>query len=110
MRRRPPRSTRTDTLCPYTTSFRSRGAKRQSSTHSDGTNVGCELRSGGDRDFVGRRQSEPRSSICDLSRVGNSDIHSLGLRSEEHTSEFQSLMRSSYAVFCLTKNTRVHLK
>src|SRR3546814_1118560 len=74
MRRRPPRSTRTDTLFPYTTLFRSTGPER------------FRRASDGARLEPGRR---PRGG-----GVG-------GRRSEEHTSELQSLMRSSYAVFCL---------
>src|SRR3546814_9911286 len=75
MIRRPPRSTRTDTLFPYTTLFRSRA-------------------------FV--RDNE------DLRWVARDELSALGIpapirRSEEHTSELQSLMRISYAVFCLKK-------
>src|SRR3546814_3345256 len=70
MIRRPPRSTRTDTLFPYTTLFRSRAR--------------CES------------ASAPRN------RCAGAASHR---RSEEHTSELQSLMRISYAVFCLKKKT-----
>src|SRR3546814_3028025 len=73
MIRRPPRSTRTDTLFPYTTLFRSAAPP-------------------------------PRSSRAKNSR-GNT-AWTLG-RSEEHTSELQSLMRISYAVFCLKKKTTI---
>src|SRR3546814_16749231 len=69
MIRRPPRSTRTDTLFPYTTLFRSSGLHR------------CRIHQGHRADPVRRH------------------------RSEEHTSELQSLMRISYAVFCLKKKT-----
>src|SRR3546814_1152130 len=79
MTRRPPRSTRTDTLFPYTTRFRSR--------HS------APLRPG-PRDVGIRRAT---------ARIGGSGYE---LRSEEHTSELQSLMRISYAVFCLKKNNK----
>src|SRR3546814_9050564 len=74
MIRRPPRSTRTDTLFPYTTLFRSR----------------CRARADG-----------AASQSCS----GNTIVMHDGLRfrSEEHTSELQSLMRISYAVFCLKK-------
>src|SRR3546814_9521066 len=72
MIRRPPRSTRTDTLFPYTTLFR-----------SDST------RSSGGRDPTAERRRAPRRCCRP--------------RSEEHTSELQSLMRISYAVFCLKK-------
>src|SRR3546814_2834026 len=77
MIRRPPRSTRTDTLFPYTTLFRS-----LASVSADPCRV---WRSHGDRDCRARRTLSAHS------------------RSEEHTSELQSLMRISYAVFCLKK-------
>src|SRR3546814_8374026 len=90
MIRRPPRSTRTDTLFPYTTLFRSvdahpgRGARHITLRHHD--EVGGEP--------VDRRvDSEARLDV-------GADIQT---RSEEHTSELQSLMRISYAVFCLKK-------
>src|SRR3546814_1863192 len=99
MIRRPPRSTRTDTLFPYTTLFRS-------------------------LDGDGRGGLVPRSSPCLLGPVGVAGRHQdqVGVergdredadvvlgerrqesRSEEHTSELQSIMRNSYAVFCLKK-------
>src|SRR3546814_4917646 len=80
MRRRPPRSTRTDTLFPYTTLFRSRLRRLQSLPAPRG----------------GRHPSPPGG------RRGDGRGHP---RSEEHTSELQSLMRISYAVFCLKKKT-----
>src|SRR3546814_3043981 len=83
MIRRPPRSTRTDTLFPYTTLFRSPGARRD----------------------AGRRCRPGRRRPCgaDHELRGNADLDPV--RSEEHTSELQSLMRISYAVFCLKKKT-----
>src|SRR3546814_6529946 len=82
MIRRPPRSTRTDTLFPYTTLFRSgRGAAGE----------------GPVRD----RRGDPRRAGQGLRRLPEEER--AGLRSEEHTSELQSLMRISYAVFCLKK-------
>src|SRR3546814_2750984 len=75
MRRRPPRSTRTDTLFPYTTLFRS-------------------------------RLPVYREMLDDP--VGFVDLRSLIARSEEHTSELQSLLRISYAVFCLKKKNLTH--
>src|SRR3546814_3456565 len=75
MIRRPPRSTRTDTLFPYTTLFRS---TRLSSTSASPA-------------------SRPPISNCDRPEGASPK------RSEEHTSELQSLMRISYAVFCLKK-------
>src|SRR3546814_4625907 len=111
MRRRPPRSTRTDTLFPYTTLFR-----------SFRYNVGALLRI-----LLLAEIGQPsHSKTCALRRCGeartafNLVCYGLSgrlrgeddllqrpfLRSEEHTSELQSLMRISYAVFCLKKKTR----
>src|SRR3546814_2130040 len=96
MIRRPPRSTRTDTLFPYTTLFRSveddpRGAGRRLQALRKLPSVGRRLRrlSGAARDAGGAED-------------GHRDGHP---RSEEHTSELQSLMRISYAVFCLKNNS-----
>src|SRR3546814_3651351 len=87
MIRRPPRSTRTDTLFPYTTLFRSEyGGGR---LECDSSQYG-ESQSG--RRLVGNHH---RPARCRSTRIGR--------RSEEHTSELQSLMRISYAVFCLKK-------
>src|SRR3546814_6066365 len=83
MIRRPPRSTRTDTLFPYTTLFRSNchwSPKAQSPTQA-----------------IRQRDCDLRGGPCTRS------AH----RSEEHTSELQSLMRISYAVFCLKKKKRI---
>src|SRR3546814_2748236 len=80
MIRRPPRSTRTDTLFPYTTLFRSSASKAESAR--DATLAAS----------LARRSARPRKG-----RSG---------RSEEHTSELQSLMRISYAVFCLKKKSK----
>src|SRR3546814_7302576 len=87
MIRRPPRSTRTDTRFPYTTLFRSPG-RSQSSTAP----------AGGAPPMSGKKLDE---LIADVSShfKNPSEI----VRSEEHTSELQSLMRISYAVFCLKK-------
>src|SRR3546814_8253142 len=89
MIRRPPRSTRTDTLFPYTTLFRS-----------------CDLAEVLVADVVDRRSE----AVVHLGHHRELLLeHDLELlpedlrRSEEHTSELQSLMRSSYAVFCLKK-------
>src|SRR3546814_1010493 len=83
MIRRPPRSTRTDTLFPYTTLFRS-ASRRVRISSSLSTNAAIS-------------STTPASSPTRLPREKN--------RSEEHTSELQSLMRISYAVFCLKKKT-----
>src|SRR3546814_3883038 len=91
MIRRPPRSTRTDTLFPYTTLFRSR-LGRLAEPH-------CGRIGGGP--FATRHPSRPAgpAGCRHPRRVGGQ------CRSEEHTSELQSLMRISYAVFCLKKKT-----
>src|SRR3546814_8616980 len=91
MRLRPPRSTRTDTLFPYTTLFRS---------HM-GVGVGREL--GGQ--VVLERGGEHLLEADGEHAVGAAERDELA-RSEEHTSELQSLMRISYAVFCLKKKRR----
>src|SRR3546814_13446785 len=88
MRRRPPRSTRTDTLFPYTTLFRSARRELLGQVHGHLTRPGHGA--GAPR----------RMHVRDL------DVEMLGHRSEEHTSELQSLMRISYAVFCLKKTIR----
>src|SRR3546814_10891463 len=84
MIRRPPRSTRTDTLFPYTTLFRSVAAGR-----------------------VGRRRF--LEDFLDRALRGLGQLIRQE-RSEEHTSELQSLMRISYAVFCLKKKTTNNLE
>src|SRR3546814_1035202 len=90
MIRRSPRSTRTDTLLPYTTLFRSLRA------------LSAVARARGQR---AARRAVPVQSIHLRRRAGALDALSRlqSPRSEEHTSELQSLMRISYAVFCLTK-------
>src|SRR3546814_1339675 len=87
MIRRPPRSTRTDTLFPYTTLFRSARPRRRGAEAGDardGEADASRLRARRHRDRRGRLLRDEQ-------------------RSEEHTSELQSLMRISYAVFCLKK-------
>src|SRR3546814_2438749 len=94
MIRRPPRSTRTDTLFPYTTLFRS-----QYKMHDIFSHIVLTV---SDEDFLTRK---PVRTIVLPDRQG-SDLRQVGAglrRSEEHTSELQSLMRTSYAVFCLNK-------
>src|SRR3546814_19951510 len=83
MIRRPPRSTRTDTLFPYTTLFRSPRGARSVSLHPSWEGL-LALRAA---ESSARTGSPPRS--------------------EEHTSELQSLMRISYAVFCLKKKKTI---
>src|SRR3546814_10024163 len=98
MIRRPPRSTRTDTLFPYTTLFRSgRGA----------TNRSHSVRKPRRR-LSAQGNCTARRAGAAFSGRGNSpgEIR----RSEEHTSELQSLMRISYAVFCLKKKKQKLMK
>src|SRR3546814_5432665 len=89
MIRRPPRSTRTDTLFPYTTLFRS--------IHRRAEQAAANLIV----IFVAQGRAARAPDADDLPRRVGEQI--FGQRSEEHTSELQSLMRSSYAVFCLKK-------
>src|SRR3546814_5442694 len=97
MIRRPPRSTRTDTLFPYPTLFRSRRRTDD-----------------GDRDEGGSGHANAVSALY-TAQMSESPVVLLSghapNRSEEHTSELQSLMRISYAVFCLKKKkkTTIHL-
>src|SRR3546814_4278048 len=88
MIRRPPRSTRTDTLFPYTTLFRS-----PSACHFCKTAIKSSV--------VCRSTAEKGSSSSKVSASCSNN------RSEEHTSELQSLMRISYAVFCLKKKNTI---
>src|SRR3546814_8427912 len=91
MRRRPPISTRTDTLFPYTTLFRSSVC---SPTHEDA--ISPDVSGGGPNPAgLGLVHLGPEPGLFRGAHTAN--------RSEEHTSELQSLMRISYAVFCLKK-------
>src|SRR3546814_2866500 len=96
MIRRPPRSTRTDTLFPYTTLFRSlaeRAAEAgQGRRHQ---RVARVPQQGGDHAGAARAHGAQQLVV---------------FRSEEHTSELQSLMRISYAVFCLKKKNQNEIK
>src|SRR3546814_3242380 len=99
MIRRPPRSTRTDTLLPYTTLFRS--GRRHAPARCPG-NYGADW------------MAEIAFTVGPGSNDdGNQPRHrcwqGCQCRSEEHTSELQSLMRISYAVFCLKKKTLYYL-
>src|SRR3546814_3190891 len=99
MIRRPPRSTRTDTLFPYTTLFRSRLKYRHPCVEHWFILSSWRLRSRYVAVLVKFCAASSRAaSDCDRSSHGQ-------YRSEEHTSELQSLMRISYAVFCLKKKT-----
>src|SRR3546814_3161273 len=106
MIRRPPRSTRTDTLCPYTTLFRSpRRAGRRRPRRQEGERTGPEAQALGQdlagAGFAGRHRLSGKGRPPVASR--RRGLQPGRLRSEEHTSELQSLMRISYAVFCLKK-------
>src|SRR3546814_5575740 len=96
MIRRPPRSTRTDTLFPYTTLFRSN--QGMTTTEMWSSHYGVE------------RQGNGGSTGCSscLTQSLFSFQVCLYRRSEEHTSELQSLMRISYAVFCLKKKKNTY--
>src|SRR3546814_8512481 len=101
MKRRPPKSTRTDTRLPYTTRFRSqfgrdctpeRGGARGAHPH---------------RSFADRRYLRPvHRPVLPGAGAGVPRLLLPTVRSEEHTSELQSLMRTSYAVFSLKKKTQ----
>src|SRR3546814_10912790 len=102
MIRRPPRSTRTDTLFPYTTLFRS-GRRLAGVGVSAAGELRAEVWGCGLQDRFGADDSDAGGEhVCAVQRV-EGDLLVVGLRSEEHTSELQSLMRISYAVFCLKK-------
>src|SRR3546814_7273321 len=94
MIRRPPRSTRTDTLFPYTTLFRSLYQIDPAPYEAQVANARAAL-------------VRARSSIASTAALARryNDLDAIEDRSEEHTSELQSLMRISYAVFCLKKKT-----
>src|SRR3546814_17411230 len=97
MIRRPPRSKRTDTLFPYTTLFRSHRPPARRAT------LRFIPAGAGNRDDLaaGRRQLSVHPRVCGEQLAGRAVMPEA--RSEEHTSELQSLMRISYAVFCLKK-------
>src|SRR3546814_8249491 len=88
--RRPPKSTRTDPLFPYTTLFRS--------GHGRAGHGSCII--AGPGDYRNRHCAGQLSTMAPAMKLGE-------IRSEEHTSELQSLMRNSYAVFCLKKKNRI---
>src|SRR3546814_4126952 len=141
MRRRPPRSTRTDTLLPYTTLFRSlkftcrrhpQKARRDDQGEMDlrASTSAAQGRTGprsfrrpllgwitstciDDNDRIRFPSSPPSQSSGAEKKESGGRRHNRACqlsdrRSEEHTSELQSLMRTSYAVFCLNKNKNEH--
>src|SRR3546814_5558324 len=110
MIRRPPRSTRTDTRFPYTTLFRSHDDQRRAEQAEGGIARRIEQAVGrrivrfqeiaiGERDR--EQPAQPAEQEAEAHQRG-----ALVIRSEEHTSELQSLMRISYAVFCLKKKKK----
>src|SRR3546814_2254443 len=122
MIRRPPRSTRTDTLFPYTTLFRSALAAREQVAAAPGEALAIFKQAqflGGVDQYVriaadpiapvrrdeipGREYSVTQIGLGDRAEARDRAALCHGGRSEEHTSELQSLMRISYAVFCLKK-------
>src|SRR3546814_10092975 len=111
MKRRPPRSTRTDTLFPYTTLFRSLKLAQSVERDSERTDrfmqdVAHALRSSAGGVLSDRERTLMCSVLTDIVGVVVADVADRfvsSTRSEEHTSELQSLMRISYAVLCLKK-------
>src|SRR3546814_9808984 len=115
MERGPPRSTRTDTLFPYTTLFRSlldplqrRRDRRSERLVGEGEAGGVGHVAASLEDPVGRGHEVGRTRALEV----EDDLEHRGARrrSEEHTSELQSLMRISYAVFCLKKKKKINNK
>src|SRR3546814_6395257 len=109
MIRRPPRSTRTDTLFPYTTLFRSPGFRfpalrrtRCPPCRLPWLTV-CRVRLSAPRQY----QRHLSRCVCDGRGFRTEWRDQRRSRSEEHTSELQSLMRISYAVFCLKKKRHI---
>src|SRR3546814_4557889 len=109
MIRRPPRSTRTDTLFPYTTLFRSANSRINNDILA---RYACS-------NSIFHSLFQPVIDIDNSMGIGRSGMgivaaggcmhqHNGAIRSEEHTSELQSLMRISYAVFCLKKKNKTH--
>src|SRR3546814_9932033 len=131
MIRRPPRSTRTDTLFPYTTLFRSRLVTSAFLPHVFApAEIECPQshqergNAGNESPRVSPFINDGANDYTDWYLIGGSRYRELPVnnllinspimcsrrqRSEEHTSELQSLMRISYAVFCLKKNKTLHL-
>src|SRR3546814_9832532 len=100
MIRRPPRSTRTDTLFPYTTLFRSARLNIKPHGISAAPTHPLTGKENSMQDHFIIEEHNPEIRGCTDPRIPSRDPV---VRSEEHTSELQSLMRNSYAVFCLKK-------
>src|SRR3546814_7331961 len=110
MIRLPPRSTRTDTLFPYTTLFRSGGVQPAGSICTTGSTA---TRAAGQCGEAAAAWLSERSTCLASGQplppaAATPAAAADGARSEEHTSELQSLMRISYAVFCLKKKIQQH--
>src|SRR3546814_6542769 len=115
MIRRPPRSTRTYTLFPYTTLFRSWPVVRFEQQDRGGVELlAGQPRLGGAIEEVSCEQGDvltPFAQCRQSDRHNVEPVEQILARSEEHTSELQSLIRISYAVFCLKKkNTQTHIR
>src|SRR3546814_8947139 len=115
MIRRPPRSTRTDTLFPYTTLFRSLETLPRARRNGDRAAAAGDGGEVGDSEVVAGEQKRGGGVVQGLGPVAKDGaghptaamrVGTPPRRSEEHTSELQSLMRISYAVFCLKKKTK----
>src|SRR3546814_3674362 len=123
MIRRPPRSTRTDTLFPYTTLFLSQAADTGVGRRGLGVHLvehaACETEPGAHRRIADRNRKDDEAGpgsegnglaalkallMARVAAVAADDLRAS--RSDEHTSELQSLMRISYAVFCLKKKNK----
>src|SRR3546814_3500292 len=106
MIRRPPRSTRTDTLFPYTTLVRSVGhVERLGAARGDPLRAAAEQQDEQADEEENLEQPPPFLACAPRRPTGPRG----GGRSEEHTSELQSLMRISYAVFCLKKKKIIYI-
>src|SRR3546814_4379165 len=105
MIRRPPRSTRTDTLFPYTTLFRSRASN---AVYAGGSSTVAATPVAAVGGLTSSSNYATGTTLLPYSIPVQDPFAGLPTptRSEEHTSELQSLMRISYAVFCLKKNTQ----
>src|SRR3546814_6539728 len=120
MLRQPPKSTLTDTLFPYTTLFRSGSVKvfAAENTHYQTFNAGRDKSFSYRFETPGRvivfsGDTGPSEALTELARGADilvSEVidteDAVRMRSEEHTSELQSLLRNSYAVFCLKKKKK----
>src|SRR3546814_4656185 len=110
MIRRPPRSTRTDTLFPYTTLFRSNGVSCATVFGHKGKSAAMDhIWANRPQLFADYLAAPDKIQYCrSIPWIGDITCYHLAknFRSEEHTSELQSLMRISYAVFCLKKKKK----